>query len=255
MRKGLFTVLFMVLVTTVFISVLAYVNEISRDRIEKNQEIRRVRSVLYACAILPHGLSEEELSPTSTTADIPYDEEKIVLMLQERTTTLRLPVTEDQKQRLSNSFLSVRDSVEILVVFDEAGNVFGYGFDLKGKGLWGTISAFAVVSADLERMIGIDFTEQVETPGLGARITESGFKYYFRNLDLSGFHDVGRDGYAVQMVGKKEKSNVEEATNTVQAITGATQTCNGVLDMVNTDLSFYIDVLRQNKSSLEALNE
>ena len=53
MRKGLFTVVFMVSITIAFISVLAFVNEISRERIAKNQEIRRIRSIMYACNIFP----------------------------------------------------------------------------------------------------------------------------------------------------------------------------------------------------------
>ena len=128
-----------------------------------------------------------------------------------------------------------------------------YGFLLKGKGLWGTISAFGVVSADLDRMVGIDFTEQFETPGLGARITEQEFKYFFRELDLTGFLSES-DQPAVVMVGRKERSNVEESTNSIQAITGATQTCNGVLSMLNTDLRFYLRLLQENKEVLASFN-
>jgi Na+-transporting NADH:ubiquinone oxidoreductase subunit NqrC len=32
----------------------------------------------------------------------------------------------------------------------------------------------------------------------------------------------------------------------LQAITGATQTCNGVINMINTDLQFYLEVIRSN---------
>jgi len=110
--------------------------------------------------------------------------------------------------------------------------------------LWGTISAFAVVSPDLIHMIGIDFTEQSETPGLGARVTESEFKYFFRGLELSGFF-VPTDQRPVKMVSRKDKSNKEYPTNTFQAITGATQTCNGVVKMLNTDLKFYLTILKE----------
>jgi Na(+)-translocating NADH:ubiquinone oxidoreductase C subunit len=255
MRKiGLFTVFFMILITVVFISTLAYIHEVSKNRIAENQQIRRVRSVLYACAILPHGIDEKDLPSTSQTDDIPWDDEALLPMMQNRTRMVGLPITPEQRRLLKNSFLSMQDSVDIVVLFDTTGRIQGYGFDLKGKGLWGTISAFAVISADLERMVGIDFTEQVETPGLGARITESGFKYYFRGLTLKGFVDSRTDRPPVIMMARKERSNLEDPTNSVQAITGATQTCNGVLNMINTDVAFYIDVLRQNKSYLETFN-
>lgn len=254
MRKGIFTVVFMVLITVVFISVLAYMNEISRERVDRNAAVERIRAMLYACGIFPHGVSEESLSPSSTTADITWEEDRLFEMMQQGLKKVRLPVTVSDRERLKNSLLSVGDSVEVFVLLDTSGTVEGYGFPLRGKGLWGTISAFGVISSDLIRMVGIDFTEQVETPGLGARITETGFKSYFRNLDLSGFLDASTEQPAVVMVGKKDRTNVEWSTNSIQAITGATQTCNGVLKMVNTDLGFYITVLRDHQSRLEAFH-
>ena len=241
----------MVAVSAVFIAALAYVNEVTKTRIAQNQEIQRLHSIMYACNILPHGIDESTLSPTSTTADIPWDEAELLRMMEEGVERLRLPITEEHKNLLKYSFLSVRDSVEISAFYNDEGNIEAFGFPLKGKGLWGTISAFGVVSADLDRMVGIDFTEQVETPGLGARITEQEFKYFFRDLDLSGFGS-SEEAPPIIMVGRKERSNREVLTNSIQAITGATQTCNGVLNMVNVDLAFYIEVLRENKERLKS---
>ena len=244
----------MVLITAVFISALAYLNEISRERIAQNTEMQRIQSILYACNILPHGVEEATLPPTTTTSDLPWDAERLLGMMETRVETVRLPVTEEQQLLVKDSFLSFRDSATIYVFYDEGIETPGaFGFPLKGKGLWGTISAFGVVSAELDRMVGIDFTEQVETPGLGARITEQEFKYFFRELDLRGFFSES-DLPAVVMVGRKERSNIEESTNSIQAITGATQTCNGVLSMLNTDLRFYLRLLQENKEVLASFN-
>jgi Na+-transporting NADH:ubiquinone oxidoreductase subunit NqrC len=98
-------------------------------------------------------------------------------------------------------------------------------------------------------MVGIDFTDQVETPGLGARILEQEFKYFFRNMDLSGF--TSGDPAPIIMVRQKQSTNVQQSSNSLQAITGATQTIDGVLNMVNTDLKFYIDVLKTNEKTIK----
>lgn len=251
MKKGLFTVVFMVSITVVFISVLAFVNEISRERIAKNQEIRRIRSIMYACNIFPENIHETDLSPSSTTTDIPWDVGQLLDLVNARMKVIHLPVPPSQKRNLQNSFLSLQDSVQIFLFRSVNNEVDGYGFNLRGKGLWGTIAAFAVVSSDFTRMVGIDFTEQVETPGLGARITESEFKYFFRGLNLEGFFERQENQPVIDMVSRKEKTNLEESTNTIQAITGATQTCNGVLDMMNTDLPFYISLLREHQEWLK----
>jgi Na(+)-translocating NADH:ubiquinone oxidoreductase C subunit len=250
MKRGLFTVLFMILITTVFIAALAFIDEYTQERVEQNREIQRIQSIMYACNILPEGIRETDLPPTSTTADIPWDQRHLLELVQTRMQSIRLPITPSQKRLLENSYLSLQDSAEITILLNDTGGVEGYGFPLRGRGLWGTISAVGVVSTDLTRMIGIDFTEQIETPGLGARITESGFKYFFRGLDLEGYFDPDSNALPIVMVGKKTRSNMEEPSNSIQAITGATQTCNGVLDMVNTDVKFYLILLRSNKEAL-----
>jgi len=250
MRKGIFTIVFMVVITAVFISVLAFVNEISLEKIARNQEIRQIRSILYACNIFPEGVHETDLSSSSTTFDIVWDEGDLLEMVEARMERVTLPITPSQKRYLKNSFLSLQDSVQIHLILNSDREIDGYGFTLRGRGLWGAIAAFAVISSDLTRMIGIDFTEQVETPGLGARITEKEFKYFFRGLDLQGFFDREENQTVVTMMSKKERTNLDRPTSAIQAITGATQTCNGVLKMVNTDLSFYLLLLRENQMKL-----
>ena len=67
-------------------------------------------------------------------------------------------------------------------------------------------------------MLGLDFVKQNETPGLGARISESWFKEQFR----------GKRG-PFRLV----PEGVESGENEFQAITGATSTSNAVLDLLN----------------------
>ncbi|MBN2093319.1 FMN-binding protein, partial [candidate division KSB1 bacterium] len=142
--------------------------------------------------------------------------------------------------------------VEIYIQVDEKRQANAFGFLLNGKGLWGSLEAFGAISADLKRMVGIDFTSQVETPGLGARITETEFKYFFRQLNLDGFNQQESARPVLIMVSKKAETNVQNSTNSLQAITGATQTCNGVLDMLNTDLKFYIALIKANEDLLRS---
>ena len=252
MKKGILTIVFMIVITIVFISALASIHELSKERVMQNAKIDQYRSILYAFDILPENIVEQELGLTSTTDAIPWQQDQILKSIESQIRAIKIPVTPDQVQLLKNSFLTVKDSVEIFIRTNEAGEIVAYGFPLRGKGLWGTITAFGVISADLDKMLGIDFTEQVETPGLGARITEIEFKYFFRNLDLSGFQDhPPTGGQPIVLVRKKDTTNREISTNSFQAITGATQTVDGVLKMVNTDLRFYIEVIRGNEALIQ----
>jgi Na+-transporting NADH:ubiquinone oxidoreductase subunit C len=251
MKKALQTIGFMMLITAIFISILAFVNESSQARITQNLQLDRYKSKLYAFQIFPQGFDPEQAPPTLTTSEIPWDENNVLEVINNQIKKISLPINAAQKALLKDSFLQWSDSVEVYVRLNEKDEITAYGFPFKGKGLWGTITAFGVISADLEKMIGIDFTDQVETPGLGARITEHEFKQFFTNLDLDGFSNATGSQPPIIMIRQKEKTNIEESTNELQAITGATQTCDGVLKMVNTDIAFYLKVLKEQQTKIE----
>ena len=253
MNRPVYTILFMTLITALFISALAVLNERAQPRIMNHREMEEMRSVLYAFGMLPGGVEESGLPPAATIGDLPWKDTEIQEDYQNHLRKYRVKIPDSLKQRFHENDWAKRDSVEIFVRVNDSENPVAYGFPVDGMGLWGTLSAFAAVSSDLKNMAGIDFTAQVETPGLGARITEQEFKYFFRSLDLSRFEYAQADQPGVVMVRNKVQTNVEMQTHELQAITGATQTCDGVLEMINTDLAFYLALLRDMKRSEEKL--
>lgn len=96
---------------------------------------------------------------------------------------------------------------------DASGNVTGYAFPFSGPALWGSISGYLAVSEDLSMIKGLTFTEQNETPGLGGRIDEPPFKEQFRDVPMP----EGNITYADEL----------------DAISGATQSSNAVLQVLN----------------------
>ena len=102
---------------------------------------------------------------------------------------------------------------------------------VKGQGLWGPISGYISVDADRNTVFGADFQHESETAGLGALITERKFQDEFRGKKICA---EGSEAVALT-VAKKGKSDAPEES-TVDAITGATLTSNGVNDMVRSGL-------------------
>jgi len=94
----------------------------------------------------------------------------------------------------------------------------GYVVYTSGAGLWGEIVAVFGFDQSLATLTGVEFVEQNETPGLGARITEDWFKEQFR----------GKKGPFVLV----EEGTANQA-NELDAITGATRTSNAVLKIAN----------------------
>jgi Na+-transporting NADH:ubiquinone oxidoreductase subunit C len=92
----------------------------------------------------------------------------------------------------------------------------------SGPGLWGPIKGFLAMEPDIKTIRGITFYEQEETPGLGGEITSSWFREQF--VGKSIVDEAGKAGIIIG--GKGER-------NEVDAITGATMTCEKVEAMLN----------------------
>jgi Na+-transporting NADH:ubiquinone oxidoreductase subunit C len=97
-----------------------------------------------------------------------------------------------------------------------------YVVPVLGAGLWGEIESVVGVEKDLKTLTGIDFIKQNETPGLGGRITESWFKEQFRGKR-----------WPLSVVPEGDPAGDQQ----FQAITGATNTTNGIRDILNTRLA------------------
>ena len=104
----------------------------------------------------------------------------------------------------------------------------GIAVRLDGKGLWGPIWGYAVLSEDGTTMKGVAFDHKSETPGLGAKITEESFMNSFAGKKL-----YDKDGKFVSVRVLKSGTAGEVAKeNRVDAISGATITSKGVDEMM-----------------------
>ena len=105
----------------------------------------------------------------------------------------------------------------------------GTAVRLDGKGLWGPIWGYAVVSEDGQTLKGVSFDHNSETPGLGAKITDEAFLNSFKGKKL-----YDKDGYFVSVRVLKPGTASEIAEeNRVDAISGATLTSRGVDEMLS----------------------
>lgn len=143
-KQILYPVFFMILVTVVFTSGLAVLNELTIDRIEFQEALKVKSSILYAAGI-----------------EAPDDQINAVY---------------------DASIRPVPDGPGYIATVD--GQVQSYILPFEGPGLWGTITGFMALTPDLDTLVGIDFLTHNETPGLGGRISETWFKEQFRGVTL-----------------------------------------------------------------------
>ncbi|KXG77769.1 FMN-binding protein [Thermotalea metallivorans] len=151
MKKGaLYSVLFMMVMTTIFTFLLAAVNQNTLAVIRNNQMIKNQKKILYAFAI-------------------PYRES----------------MTAPQINELYHQHIKESKN-ENLTIYEGYMNdqLIGYAIAIEGPGLWGNIRGVVAINDAYDTILGINFLSHSETPGLGGRIDEDWFKEQFRNIKI-----------------------------------------------------------------------
>lgn len=104
----------------------------------------------------------------------------------------------------------------------------GIALRLDGKGLWGPIWGYAVISEDGRTLKGVSFDHKSETPGLGAKITDEAFLNAFKGKKL---YDKNGNFVSVRVLKPGTSPEIADE-NRVDAISGATLTSKGVDEML-----------------------
>lgn len=104
-----------------------------------------------------------------------------------------------------------------------------YVIPMTGNGLWGGIWGYVAVNSDGNSIYGVYFSHASETPGLGAEIASEKFQSRFPGKNII---DAGAVALGVT-------KKVQNEGSEVNAISGATITCNGVDLMLKKTMESY----------------
>ncbi|HPR17387.1 MAG TPA: FMN-binding protein [Candidatus Cloacimonadota bacterium] len=143
-----YPVVFMLLITIVFVGILAVLYQLTLHRVQTYRETQ-LKSMVLRTFDLPEN-------------DVEANFTKFISLREEADLTY---------------YEATKDSV-----------LLGFCFPISGSGLWSTIQALLAVTPDFKNIIDIEIVSQNETPGLGGRITESWFKAQFKGKLLVENH-------------------------------------------------------------------
>lgn len=115
------------------------------------------------------------------------------------------------------------ESLTIYMYRDDDNALQAAAVPFHGPGLWGAIEGILSLEPDMKTIREISFYKQEETPGLGGEIGSSWFQDQFKGKSIEDAN--GKAGMRVR--------NGASGPNEVDAITGATMTCDKVEAMLN----------------------
>ncbi len=201
MKKRLYSIVFMFVLTFVFAAVVSAVKVHNEERIQINQQVKLQRVILKVLGV-------------------PVDEKaanRVVIQAFER----RVKAIEVKQQTL-------------YVGYGEGGKqITGYAFPVGGAGFWGPVYGMVSVDPEASRIMGIAFYRHSETPGLGARITETWFTKQFAGLPIFPVEGDKKIFFL-------KPAGPGKGPNELDAITGATGTSRAVEAFVNRDLDRFL---------------
>lgn len=127
-----------------------------------------------------------------------------------------------------------------------ADGVTRYIVPLRGKGLWGPIWGYISLNEDFKTVYGAIFDHKSETPGLGAEIATEHFQSQFKGKLI--FNATGQ--FVAVTVAKPSARH--DSRYSVDAISGATITSNGVQAMIFDCLKPYLPYFNRIQTEREA---
>lgn len=143
-------IIFMIIITVIYTGTLATINEVTKDKVLFNNEVKKQRALLYVL-------------------DIPTKDK-----------------TPSEINELFNSHFKVIERADDIHYEGYKNNsLVANIYPINGDALWGGLEGFIGLTPDFSEIVGIEFLSHNETPGLGGRIDESWFKEQFREVVIS----------------------------------------------------------------------
>lgn len=143
-------IIFMIIITIIYTGTLATINEVTKDRILSNNEIKKQKALLYVLGV---EVKDEEPSEIANLYDLHY------------------------KEAYKDSDIHYEGYIDNVLT--------ALVFPIEGDALWGSLDGFIGLNPDLDEIVGLEFLSHNETPGLGGRIDEPWFKEQFRKVAIS----------------------------------------------------------------------
>lgn len=227
-----YIITFIIIMTVVAAVSLAGMRELTLSASTKNEEIFSKRSVLLTVNdYLGKGLNVNDLSDDEVLKMFNEQVEQVVLNIDGEVVpnllAEKIDLSVEKKKAEADRLLP-------LFVFKNEKEKF-YILSVRGSGLWDEIWGNIAVKEDLNTIAGVTFDHKGETPGLGAEIKDNpSFPGQFIGKQIF------KDGEVAVLV---RKGGSQDKTYEVDGISGATITCDGVTEMLQRGIAYYLPYL------------
>lgn len=204
---------------------------------KKNQEIEKMQQLLTAVGIENDVKNAEDLYKKYFVQELAVNKKGEVVSTYEN--QILKGEVRPFNIELSKQLAKGDEAMLPIFICNQDGKTV-YVVPVHGKGLYDAIWGNVAIADDLNTIVGVLFDHKGETPGLGAEITNPAFPAQFKGKKI-----FENDEVKLAVVKSSKKTN---DTFEADAVTGATNTSNGVSNMLKDCLSNYVEYFKTLKT-------
>jgi Na+-transporting NADH:ubiquinone oxidoreductase subunit C len=120
-----------------------------------------------------------------------------------------------------------RENYAMVYLIEKNGEYDKVILPVRGYGLWSTLYGFLALENDFNTVAGLGFYDHGETPGLGGEVDNPKWKAMWPGKEIYDDGDV-----AIELVKGNVDASTPNASNKVDALSGATLTSRGISNLL-----------------------
>jgi Na+-transporting NADH:ubiquinone oxidoreductase subunit C len=120
-----------------------------------------------------------------------------------------------------------RENYAMVYLIEKDGQYDKVILPVRGYGLWSTLYGFLALENDFNTVAGLGFYDHGETPGLGGEVDNPKWKAMWPGKEIYDDGDV-----AIELVKGNVDASTPNASNKVDALSGATLTSRGISNLL-----------------------
>jgi Na+-transporting NADH:ubiquinone oxidoreductase subunit C len=208
-----------------------------RDLQEANKTLDKQNKILSAAGLLKEGSDVSELFKSIDSKIVNLETGKFdfdinVLDYDEGSFSRNPETSIELSSDKDIALLKRRENFQTVYLHYENEDLNAIILPVRGYGLWGTMKGYLALRPDFKTIIGLEFFDHKETPGLGGEIDNPKWKATWKGKEV--FSNSGEVVISV-IKGSVDKSS-NQSKYQVDGLSGATITSNGVTNL----LSFWL---------------
>ena len=208
-----------------------------RDLQEANKTLDKQNKILSAAGLLKEGSDVSELFKSIDSKIVNLETGKFdfdinVLDYDEGSFSRNPETSIELSADKDIALLKRRENFQTVYLHYENDDLNAIILPVRGYGLWGTMKGYLALRPDFKTIIGLEFFDHKETPGLGGEIDNPKWKAIWKGKEV--FSNSGEVVISV-IKGSVDKSS-NQSKYQVDGLSGATITSNGVTNL----LSFWL---------------